>query len=325
VPQKTTVEKEIGLPTSSPAQKGKLFAFLTRWKAVWPVRMRYHTRQKLSGFMFILPVLLFFAAFNVYPMFSALVVSFFEFDLFGPMKFIGFENYANLATNKNFWSAVRVTLSYTALFGPPSWVIGFALASLIKEKILGRDFFRSVFFMPTILSAVAMATAWSLLLRVNGPINGILGVYIPWLTNQKTALLGIVIVAVWQGMGWFMVVFLAGLQGIPEEYYEAAKIDGAGRWQLLWYITLPFLRPIFAFVVIQTIVGGMKVFTPMFIMTGGGPNNVTRSLAMMIYHEGLRDFRLGRASAISVVAFVFILILTIIQLRVFRVREEIGS
>jgi ABC-type sugar transport system permease subunit len=131
--------------------------------------------------------------------------------------------------------------------------------------------------------------------------------------------------SVWQGVGWFMVVFLAGLQSIPETYYEAAKIDGADRWQLLRHITLPLLRPVFAFVVISTIIAGMKVFTPMFIMTGGGPNNATRSMAMLIYHEGLRDLRMGRASAISMVGFFLILILTIIQLRLFRVHEEVGE
>lgn len=313
------------LTPRTPAEKTRLAGLRQLGQALWPARWNYYTWQKASGLLFVLPVLLFFAAFNVYPMFSAFVVSFFEFDLFRPMQFVGFDNYLNLATNKNFWSALRVTVTYTALFGPASWLIGFALASLIKEKILGRTFFRSVLFVPTVLSAVAMATAWSLMLRVNGPINGILGIYVPWLTNQKTALLGIVIVAVWQGMGWFMVVFLAGLQGIPEEYYEAAKIDGASGRQLLWHITLPLMRPVFAIVVIQTVIGGMKVFTPMFIMTGGGPNGVTRSLAMMIYQEGLRDFRMGRASAISVVGFILVLVLTIFQLRLFRVREEIGS
>jgi ABC-type sugar transport system permease subunit len=153
----------------------------------------------------------------------------------------------------------------------------------------------------------------------------VLDLSIPWLTNENTALLGIVMMSIWQAMGWFMVVFLAGLQAIPEEYYEAAKIDGAASWHVLRHITLPLVRPVFAVVVIQTIIAGMKVFTPMFIMTGGGPNNATRSIAMLIYHEGLRDFRMGRASAISIVGFALIIILTIFQLKLFRVREEVGT
>ncbi len=290
---------------------------------LWPDNWRYHTRMKVVGFLFTLPVLAFFLVFNIYPIVSAIVISFHEFDLFGPMTWVGLENYQNLAGNKNFWSAMRVTLSFTLFFGPPAWVIGFIFASLIKEKLIGRFFFRSVFFAPTILSAVAMATAWSLLLRQNGPLNAILGISVSWLTKQDSALWGIVIMSAWQGVGWFMVVFLAGLQSIPQTFYEAAAIDGAGRWRLMRHITLPMLRPVFAFVVIHTIIAGMKVFTPMFIMTGGGPNNATRSMAMLIYHEGLRDLRMGRASAVSMVGFVLILILTIVQLRLFRVHEGI--
>ena len=236
---------------------------------LWPNNLRYHTRMKLVGFLFTLPVLAFFLIFNIYPIVSAIVISFHEFDLFGPMTWVGLENYQNLAGNKNFWSAMRVTLSFTLFFGPPAWVMGFVFASLIREKLVGRFFFRSVFFAPTILSAVAMATAWSLLLRQNGPLNAMLGLSVSWLTKQNSALWGIVIMSAWQGVGWFMVVFLAGLQSIPQTFYEAAAIDGAGRWRLMRHITLPMLRPVFAFVVIHTIIAGMKVFTPMFIMTGG--------------------------------------------------------
>ena len=292
---------------------------------LWPANWRYHTRMKVVGFLFTLPVLVFFLVFNIYPIVSAVVISFHEFDLFGPMTWVGAANYQNLAGNKNFWAAVRVTFGFTLFFGPPAWVIGFIFASLLKDGLIGRFFFRSVFFAPTILSAVAMATAWSLLLRQNGPLNAILGLSVSWLTKQDSALWGIVIMSVWQGVGWFMVVFLAGLQSIPQTFYEAAAIDGAGRWPLMRHITLPMLRPVFAFVVIHTIIAGMKVFTPMFIMTGGGPNNATRSMAMLIYHEGLRDLRMGRASAISMVGFVLILILTIVQLRLFRVHEGIEA
>lgn len=285
-------------------------------------RWNYRTVQNLSGFLFVLPVLLFFAIFNVYPIANALFVSFFKFDLFSPMQFVGLENYQDLLVDANFWSAVRVTVLYTILFAPPAWLIGFGLALLLKEKIFGRDVFRSIFYLPTILSAVAMAVSWSLLLRVNGPVNAVLNIYVAWLTNENYALLGIVIMSIWQSAGWFMVVFLAGLAGIPEEYYEAAKLDGANRWQSLRYITAPLIKPVFAVIAIQTMVSGMKVFTPMFIMTGGGPNNATRSFAMLIYHTGLRDFRMGLADAISFVGFIAILGLTILQLRLFRVGQE---
>jgi ABC-type sugar transport system permease subunit len=312
------------LDPSEPGENHTPPGRLRRLYGLWPASWRYHDRMKVIGFLFTVPVLLFFLAFSIYPVISAFVMSFFRYDLFTPMEWAGVENYLSLARDKRFWRAIRVTLTYTATFGPISWVIGFSLAVLIKDRIIGRGAFRSVYFAPTILSGVAMATAWSLLLRKNGPINAILGLDTPWLTNQDTALWGIVMMSVWQGVGWFMVVFLAGLQGIPDTFYEAAKIDGASGRQLLRYITLPLMRPVFALVVIQTIIGGMKVFTPMFIMTGGGPNNATRSLAMLIYHEGLRDLRMGRASAISMVGFLFVLILTVAQLRLFRVHEDVG-
>ncbi|MDP6772155.1 MAG: sugar ABC transporter permease, partial [Anaerolineales bacterium] len=282
----------------------------------------YLRRRRIKGLLFVIPVLVFIVGFNIYPLVYAFVVSFTQFDLFSPMKFVGFENYVKLAGNKKFWQALSVTVKYTLMFGPASWVLGFALAYLVREKILGRAAFRSSIFLPTILSAVAMATVWSLLLRINGPINAILGIRVPWLTSQSTALLGIAAVGIWQSTGWFMVVFLAGLQSVPITVYEAAQIDGANRWQALWHVTLPLLRPVLAFVVIHTIIAGAKVFTPMFIMTGGGPNNSTRSLAMMVYHEGFRDLRMGRATAISMISFTIILILAIVQLKLFRVGES---
>jgi ABC-type sugar transport system permease subunit len=129
---------------------------------------------------------------------------------------------------------------------------------------------------------------------------------------------------VWQSVGFFMVIFLAGLASIPSNLYEAATVDGARGWHMLRYITLPLLRPVLAVVVVQMVVAGMKVFSPMFIMTGGGPNNATRSVAMLIYHEGLRDLRMGTAAAISVLGFLAMMVITVLYLRIFRVHEDIG-
>ena len=247
-----------------------------------------------TGLLFTLPIIFLFVAFNLLPTVYAFVVSLTTYNLFTPPTFVGFENYLDLLGNRNFWQAVGVTVGYTLLFGPASWILGFLIAMLLKDTIVGRDLFRSVFFVPTILSSVAMAVTWALLLRLNGPINGVLDISVPWLTNTQTALLGISLLGIWQSAGWFMVIFLAGLASIPESLTEAARIDG------------------------------LRVFSPMFIMTGGGPANSTRSVAMLIYQEGLRDLRMGSAAAISVIGFVFILALTVIYFRVFRVREEIG-
>lgn len=288
------------------------------------LRGRTLRRQDAVGFGFTVPILVLFLVFGLLPTIYAFAVSLTEFDLFSPPTFVGLDNYSRLLNSPNFWRALAVTVTYTLMFGPASWLIGFLMAYLLKDKVLGRDAFRSVFFVPTILSSVAMAVTWSLLLRLNGPVNAVFDIDVPWLTNTQTALLGISLLGIWQSVGWWMVIFLAGLLSIPEDLIEAARIDGAGPLGVLRHISLPLLRPVFAIVVIQTVVAGMKVFSPMFIMTGGGPNNSTRSIAMLIYQEGLRDLRFGNAAAISVIGFAIIMVLTVIYLRIFRVREEIG-
>jgi multiple sugar transport system permease protein len=281
-------------------------------------------RRELIGLLFIAPIGLLFISFSVFPTIFAIAVSLTEYDLFTPPTFVGLDNYVALIDNKNFWRAVQVTVGYTLLFGPASAILGFSIAMLLREHLFGRSIFRSFFFIPTILSGVAMALTWSLLLRQEGPVNAVLGVNVPWLTNSQTALIGIAMLGVWQSVGFFMVIFLAGLASIPGTLYEAARVDGARGWHMLRYITLPLLRPVLAVVVIQMIVAGMKVFAPMFIMTGGGPNNATRSVAMLIYQEGLRDLRMGSAAAISVVGFIAMMTITVLYLRVFRVQDDVG-
>ena len=278
----------------------------------------------IAGFGFTVPILVLFAVFNVLPVIYAFVVSLTNYDLFSVPKFVGINNYIQLLGDQTFWQAAGVTVEYTVAYGPISWILGFMIAIFLKDRIIGRGLFRSVFFIPTILSSVAMAMTWTLLLRLDGPLNAILGVRVPWLTNTTTAILGIAMLGIWQSVGWFMVIFLAGLLSIPESVVEAARVDGASGISMLRYITLPLLRPVFALVVVQTLVAGLKIFSPMYIMTGGGPNNATRSLTMLIYQVGLRDLRMGSAAAISVVALVVVLGLTVIYLRIFRIQEEIG-
>jgi ABC-type sugar transport system permease subunit len=282
------------------------------------------SRRGLVGLLFIAPIGLLFISFSVFPTVFAIAVSLTEYDLFNPPTFVGIDNYVDLVDNRNFWRAVQVTVGYTLLFGPASAILGFGIAMLLREHLAGRSIFRSLFFIPTILSGVAMALTWSLLLRQEGPLNAVLGVTVPWLTHSQTALVGIAMLGVWQSVGFFMVVFLAGLASIPSNLYEAATVDGARGWHMTRYITLPLLRPVLAVVVVQMIVAGMKVFSPMFIMTGGGPNNATRSVAMLIYQEGLRDLRMGSAAAISVLGFVAMMALTVLYLRIFRVHEDVG-
>ena len=276
------------------------------------------------GFLFTVPVLVLFAAFNVGPALYAVFLSLTRFNLLTPPVFVGLDNYIRLATDADFWRAIAVTAEYTIIFGPPSWVLGLTLALLLRDRILGRAVFQSVFFGPTILSGVAMTVAWGLLFRLNGPVNATLGVSVPWLTSSDTAIVAMAFLGIWRSAGWFMVIFLAGLASIPESLYEAARIDGAGPVRQTWHITLPLLRPVFVFVVIMTMVEGLKIFAPMFILSGGGPNNATRSISLLIYQEGLQNLRMGSAAAMSVIGLVFVLLIIVVFLRLSRADEEAG-
>jgi multiple sugar transport system permease protein len=158
--------------------------------------------------------------------------------------------------------------------------------------------------------------------QLYGPINAILGLDINWLTDKNLAMPAMIIMSVWAGSGYYMVLFLAGLQSIPETYYEAARIDGAGFWHQLRYITLPLLKPTIVFVIVISIIIGLKVFEPMYIMTGGGPDDSTKVLTLAIYETSFKFFEIGKASAMSIVMYILIMIFTVIQLRLFRSEGE---
>ena len=254
-------------------------------------------------------------------MLSAFVVSFFKYDLMTPMKYVGVQQYAYLLSDRRFWHALWVSAQFLLFVTPPAWLLGFFFASLVNDKIMGRGFFRGVYFFPKVLSVVAMATAWELLLRANGPVNALLGVRVSWLRQGQTAMLGIAMMSVWQNLGWYMVVFLTGLQAIPRELYDAAQVDGASGLRLLRHITLPLMRPVFAYAGVVSVIESTKVFTPMFLMTAGGPDRSTESLVMLIYQAGFKELAMGRASAMAVLMFVMVLLISLVQLRAFRVEE----
>ncbi len=227
-----------------------------------------------------------------------------------------------LLTAPDFHQAVGVTLEYALVFSPLCLVISFLVASLLKDPFRGRDFFRLLFFAPCALSTVGLATAWRIMLGRQGAINAALNLDVPWLTDSRYALFGIILMSLWQQLGYYVMIFLVGLQSIPPEYYEAARVDGAGSASVLRWITLPLLRPTIALLVIITVIQSAKVFTPMFIMTSGGPSFSTQPIVMLIYQDAFTYLRMGMASAMSVILFMAMVVLTILQLRVFRVGEE---
>lgn len=286
------------------------------------IRFTYHDRIKLTGALFVAPIMIFFLFFNVYPMVQALNISFTKYNLLNPPVYLGIRNYQYVLTDQNFKKAVLVTVQYTLLFGPVSWALGFGCALLINKSFRLRSFFRSIIFLPSVLSLVAMAVVFKLMLTPTGPVNALLGRTIHWVTDKRWAMPGVALVSIWRSMGFFMLLFLVGLQTIPDEYYDAAKMDGAGSWVQLIHITLPLIRPVFAFIVIVTMIRGIMAIGEMMIMTEGGPNNWTRTVVLYIYQTGIRALKMGRASAMSLIVFAIMLVLTLIQLKLFRMYEE---
>jgi multiple sugar transport system permease protein len=294
-----------------------------RSTAIW---LTYRRRLALTGFLFVVPALLYFTVFAFYPMANAFYLSLHDYDLLSPPRWVGVRQYEFLFSNPGFLNSLRTTAIYAFGVSVPIWVLSMALALLLNQNIRFRTFFRTVFFAPIIMPLVVLAVIWTLLYHPFGPINSVVLApfierSIPWLNSNQHALLAVIILAVWRAAGYYAVIFLAGLQGIPNEYYEAAKLDGADGWALFRFITWPLLRPTTLFVVVISIINALRHFDVIWIMTGGGPGSATQVLSILIYQTGWVFLRMGRASAMSVILFVVALAFTVFQLRLFRTRE----
>jgi ABC-type sugar transport system permease subunit len=278
------------------------------------------------GLLFVAPAAIYFSFFWVYPLLSALYTSFTDWDLFSRPNFVGLMNYARLVRNPNFQQSVRATLYYALGTAIPIPVIALTLALLVNRKFRGRDLFRTAFFIPAVTSWIAASIVWKLIYLPNAGLYLLFvqpfGIHeIKWLTSREWAMPAIIILAIWKSVGPNMVLFLAGLQNLPEEVLEAARVDGANNRQALFHITLPLLKPTTLFVMVMIIIGAFQVFTPVYVMTRGGPANITRVLPMFLYQEGFVFYRMGSASAVSVMMFLAVLGLTVIQLKFFGERE----
>ncbi|MGN8026879.1 carbohydrate ABC transporter permease [Microbacterium sp. 22242] len=289
---------------------------------------RLRRRSILIGWSFILPNFLGFALFTLVPVIAAFVLAFMNWDAYNPPTFAGFKNFIRLFGDQNFHVALGNTLLYAIGHVPLTLVCSLGLAILLNQKLRGIAFFRVAIFFPYITSLVAIAIVWNMLFDpVNGPINQLLhllGIANPpgWTSSTGWALPAVIITSVWRDMGYYMVLFLAGLQAIPQEYYEAAAMDGAGRWRTFWNITLPSLRPTTFLVLVLLSVSSFKVFDLIFVMTGGGPGRATLVLSQLIYQDGILNGQFGYSSAISLVLFLIVLIVTVFQFRIQQRRER---
>lgn len=258
--------------------------------------------------------------FSMLPVGASLVLTLFKWDLITEPAFVGLGNFRRLVVDPDFWAAFRHTLTYIAGYVPLGTAVGLALALLLNQKLRFLTFFRTAFFLPVVSSWVAVSLLWRWLFNPQtGPINAILalvGIQGPaWLYDATWAMPAVVITSVWKDAGFIAVLYLAGLQGIPDQYYEAAALDGASRWQQFRHITAPLLTPTTFFVVTISLISSFQVFDQVFIMTEGGPAGATTVLAERIFRYAFRYGRMGYAAAYSWLLFALIFAVTLIQMR----------
>ncbi|RXG65816.1 sugar ABC transporter permease [Candidatus Atribacteria bacterium 1244-E10-H5-B2] len=270
--------------------------------------------------MFLSPNLLGFLVFILWPIIASFGLSFTSWDLLTPIKWIGLENYKTLISDQVFWKVLWNTIYFTVGTVPFGIILSLFLAIALNQKIKGIKIFRAVYFLPVISSTVAVAIVWQWLYNPEfGLLNYLLnlvGIDGPsWLASITWAMPAVIITSIWRGIGFNMLLFLAGLQGIPETYYEAAKIDGANWWVLFKNITIPLLSPTTFFVVIISIINSFQVFDQIYVMTGGGPARSTSVLVHYLYQNAFQYFKMGYASAIGYVLFFLVFTVTLIQLK----------
>ena len=248
--------------------------------------------ERVAAYIFVAPAVILLIAFLVVPMIYTVYFSGFKYQIMRPdaMKFIGFENYQKLFSDKNFWLALKNTVYFTVIVVPCQCVLALALALLVSKKFRGVAVFRTMYFAPQLTSMVVISVLWSVLYNANpntGLINSILvslGMSpIKFLSDASTAMNSIIFMSAWQGAGYQMMIFLAGLQGIPRDQYEAASVDGATKFKQFLYITIPGLKGTIKYVIMITMIQAMKLFTQPYIMTQGGPKNSTKTLVYYIY------------------------------------------
>lgn len=276
-------------------------------------------KNALWGLAFLAPQLLGLIFFAIIPLVSALVLSFMEWDGFGDRSFVGIENFIYQFTNSDFWTATYNTVLYTILTVPVGLFISLLLATALNN-IKGKEIYRLFYFMPVVTSSVSIGVIWMWILNGDiGILNQVLamiGIAGPdWLTNTSLVMISIAILSIWWQLGYNMVIFLAGLQGISKSYYEAAEIDGASTFQQFRNITLPMLSPTTFFVTIMAIIGSFQVFDQAFVMTNGGPGKASYTMVFHIYDNAFVDFRFGESSAAAMILFVVILIFTLVQFK----------
>ena len=277
--------------------------------------------ERIAGYVFSLPAVALLIAFLVVPIIYTVYYSVFQYQVMRPndITFIGFENYHKLITDSDFWISLKNTFYFTIIVVPVQCALALILAMLVSKKFKGVAIFRTMYFSPQLTSMVVIAVLWTVLYNSNpntGLINALLvnlGLEpINFLTNERTAMNSIIFMSAWQGAGYQMMIFLAGLQGIPRDQYEAASVDGATPWQQFWFVTIPNLKGTIKYVIMITMIQAMKLFTQPYVMTQGGPRNSTKTMVYYIYTQGFQKGNFGYACSVAAVFFVIVVAMSLI-------------
>jgi multiple sugar transport system permease protein len=305
------------MPTGTPAKPGN--------RGVWR-----EMRKQWSAYLFLAPTMILFGIFTVLAVIYAFYLSFHEWNILEPAKpFVGLDNYSRLLGDERFGGAIVNTLYYTAASVPLTMGLGLLIALLLNNQIRARGFFRTLFYLPVVTPLVIAAIIWKWLYSGDfGLLNyyliqlGIIDEPLLWLADPNLAMPAVIITSIWKSVGFSMVVYLAGLQSIPEDFYDAAKVDGAVGWQRLKDITIPLLSSTTLFLAVVSVLGAFQVFTEIFIMTNGGPLGRTTTIVFHIYQTAFKFFDMGYASAMAFGMFAMMFAFTLVQLRVMRGEVE---
>lgn len=280
----------------------------------------WRSREAMWAYIFIAPYVILFTIFRIGPAILGMVLSLGKWGLTGTFTFQGLDNFERLFADPIFWGALKVTGLFALITMPATMVLSLFMASLINRQMRGIAIYRSIFFLPVVTSSVLSGIIFIWIFSDNGPINSLLGVFGieqgSWLQSNVLVLPALAMVSAWSNFGYNMLILLAGMLAIPQEYYEAAQVDGANAWKRFWHITLPLLKPALFFVLILETIKSLQAFDTIYVMTGGGPVRASYNLTFMIYDQGFGYFDFGYASAAGVVLLAITLVISLIQRKI---------
>ncbi len=281
--------------------------------------------RSYEPWLYLLPALIIIIIFQIFPVFYALHISFYKWDMITEKVFVGLKNYRNALTEPDFWKAIGVTFYYVGVSVPVGLALALFIAILINQKIKGLSFYRTAYFIPYITSTVSISLVWLWIYNSKpyGLLNYILGWFgvepIRWLEDPKWAMPAVIIMLIWKNLGFNIIIFLTRLQTIDTTYYEAAEVDGANGWQKFVYITWPLLKPTTLFLTTISFIFAFRIFPSIYVLTpNGGPNNSTTTAVFYLYKNAYEQFRMGYAAAIAYIIFFIILLVTLIQRKLLK-------